>query len=86
MRAATCCRGPGAPGSNTLDVGFCIKALEEALSHGCPEVFNTDQGVQYTFLNVGKRFVKPNWYSNYFRQVIDVVNIGNHNPKTSAIV
>jgi putative transposase len=34
--------------SNTLDVGFCIEALEEALSHGCPEVFNTDQGVQYT--------------------------------------
>jgi putative transposase len=34
--------------SNTLDVGFCIEALEEALSHGCPEVFNTDQGVQFT--------------------------------------
>jgi putative transposase len=34
--------------SNTLDVEFCIEALEEALSHGCPEVFNTDQGVQFT--------------------------------------
>jgi putative transposase len=34
--------------SNTLDVGFCLEALEEALSRGCPEVFNTDQGVQYT--------------------------------------
>ena len=34
--------------SNTLDVGFCIEALEEALSQGCPEVFNTDQGVQFT--------------------------------------
>jgi putative transposase len=34
--------------SNTLDVGFCIEALEEALSKGCPEVFNTDQGVQFT--------------------------------------
>ena len=34
--------------SNTLDVAFCLEALEEALSQGCPEVFNTDQGVQYT--------------------------------------
>jgi putative transposase len=34
--------------SNTLDVGFCVEALEEALGRGCPEVFNTDQGVQFT--------------------------------------
>ncbi len=34
--------------SNTLDVEFCLAALEEALSQGCPEVFNTDQGVQFT--------------------------------------
>ena len=34
--------------SNMLDVGFCLEALEEALSRGCPEVFNTDQGVQFT--------------------------------------
>jgi putative transposase len=34
--------------SNTLDVGFCLEALEEALRQGCPEVFNTDQGVQFT--------------------------------------
>ena len=34
--------------SNTLEVEFCLEALEEALSQGCPEVFNTDQGVQYT--------------------------------------
>ena len=34
--------------SNTLDVGFCLEALEEALGRGRPEVFNTDQGVQYT--------------------------------------
>jgi putative transposase len=34
--------------SNTLDVGFCLEALEGALSQGCPEVFNTDQGVQFT--------------------------------------
>jgi putative transposase len=34
--------------SNTLDVEFCLEALDEALSQGCPEVFNTDQGVQFT--------------------------------------
>jgi len=34
--------------SNTLDAGFCVEALEEALSKGRPEVFNTDQGSQFT--------------------------------------
>jgi putative transposase len=34
--------------SNTLDGSFCLDMLEEALGRGCPEVFNTDQGVQFT--------------------------------------
>jgi putative transposase len=34
--------------SNTLDGNFCLEALEEALACGRPEIFNTDQGVQYT--------------------------------------
>ena len=34
--------------SNTLDGSFCLDMLEEALSRGQPEVFNTDQGVQFT--------------------------------------
>ena len=34
--------------SNTMDVDFCIAALEEALSKGRPEIFNTDQGSQFT--------------------------------------
>ena len=34
--------------SNTLDGLFCLEALEEALGSGTPEIFNTDQGVQYT--------------------------------------
>ena len=34
--------------SNTLDTGFCLEALERALGYGCPEIFNTDQGVQFT--------------------------------------
>jgi putative transposase len=34
--------------SNTLDGSFCLEMLEEALGHGKPEVFNTDQGAQFT--------------------------------------
>lgn len=35
--------------SNTLDAGFCVDCLEEALrTHGRPEIFNTDQGSQFT--------------------------------------
>ena len=34
--------------SNTMDAGFCAEALEEALGKGQPEVFNTDQGGQFT--------------------------------------
>jgi putative transposase len=34
--------------SNTLDGAFCLDMLEEALGKGRPEVFNTDQGVQFT--------------------------------------
>lgn len=35
--------------SVTMDDSFCVSALERALRrHGCPEIFNTDQGSQYT--------------------------------------
>ena len=35
--------------SNTLDAGFCVEALAEALDcYGRPEIFNTDQGSQFT--------------------------------------
>jgi putative transposase len=34
--------------SNTLDGAFCLEMLEEALRGGRPEVFNTDQGAQFT--------------------------------------
>ena len=37
--------------SNTMDSALCILALEEALqSYGMPDIFNTDQGSQYTSL------------------------------------
>ena len=42
--------------SNTLDASFCTEALEEAIrNYGLPEIFNTDQGSQFTsetFLNI----------------------------------
>ncbi len=35
--------------SNTLDSGFCVDCLEQALqTYGSPEIFNTDQGCQFT--------------------------------------
>ncbi len=35
--------------SNTMDVAFCVEALQEALARfGRPEIFNTDQGSQFT--------------------------------------
>jgi putative transposase len=34
--------------SNSLDTNFCLTALEKALSEGIPEIFNTDQGAQFT--------------------------------------
>ena len=37
--------------SNSMDASFCVDCLEEALiDHGKPEIFNTDQGVQFTSL------------------------------------
>ncbi len=34
--------------SNTLDIGFCLEALDEALTTKQPEIFNSDQGSQFT--------------------------------------
>jgi len=37
--------------SNTMDTGLCVRVLRRALaSHGTPEIFNTDQGSQFTSL------------------------------------
>ena len=40
--------------SNTMDSDFCVEALEEALEKRKPEIFNTDQGVQFT----GEAFIE----------------------------
>ena len=34
--------------SNTQDTAFCLEALEQAFTQGCPEIFNSDQGCQFT--------------------------------------
>jgi putative transposase len=63
--------------SNTLDASFCVAALEEAIeAHGTPEIFNTDQGSQFTsenFTGVLKRHDirismdgKGRWVDNVF--------------------
>jgi putative transposase len=41
--------------SVTLDSAFCLAALEWALQKGSPEIFNTDQGAQFTSLDFTKR-------------------------------
>ena len=41
--------------SNTMEVGFCLGALEDALRTGTPEIFNTDQGSQFTSLAFTQR-------------------------------
>jgi putative transposase len=39
--------------SNTMDAGFCVEALDEALArYGKPEIFTTDQGSQFTSFDV----------------------------------
>ena len=37
--------------SITMDISFCLEALDEALSHAQPEIFNSDQGAQFTSLD-----------------------------------
>ena len=34
--------------SNSLDTDFCLDALDQAFAHGAPDIFNSDQGIQFT--------------------------------------
>jgi len=63
--------------STTLDADFCVEALEEAIAlYGAPEIFNTDQGCQFTskeFTDVLKKHGikismdgKGRWMDNVF--------------------
>jgi putative transposase len=46
--------------SNSLESSFCMEALDEALSRGQPEIFNTDQGVQFTSRRFQDRLRRDN--------------------------
>ena len=63
--------------SNTLEAAFCVEALEEALANfGPPEIFNTDQGSQFTSLEFTEKLKgagirismdgKGRWMDNIF--------------------
>lgn len=43
--------------SNTLDSYFCLSALDEALMQGDPDIFNTDQGAQFTSVDFTGRLL-----------------------------
>jgi len=49
--------------SNTLDGHFCIQALQQALQHRQPEIFNTDQGAQFTVLALPVCWKRPTFVS-----------------------
>lgn len=42
--------------SNSMDASFCVEVLNQALTKGKPEIFNTDQGSQYTSDEFQKQF------------------------------
>ncbi len=63
--------------SNTMDTGFCLEALEEALQHyGPPDIFNSDQGSQFTSTDFTQKLLehgirismdgKGRWIDNVF--------------------
>lgn len=46
--------------SNTLDTMFCIECLKEALSYGRPEIFNSDQGSQFSAKDFTRILIENN--------------------------
>ncbi|EGR1094091.1 IS3 family transposase [Vibrio cholerae] len=47
--------------SNTMDTSFCIEALEEALkNYGPPDIFNSDQGSQFTSTEFTQKLIEHN--------------------------
>lgn len=47
--------------SNSLETSFCLEAFEEAIEcHGCPNIFNTNQGAQFTFKEFGNAVLGKN--------------------------
>ena len=46
--------------STTLDTSFCLEALDRALQAARPQIFNTDQGVQFTSKDWTSRLLQAN--------------------------
>lgn len=46
--------------SNTLDTSFCVECLEDALQYGRPDIFNNDQGVQFTSIEFTQKLLDKN--------------------------
>ena len=46
--------------SNNLERWFCLEALEQALQRGSPQIFNTDQGAQFTSDDFTGRLLESN--------------------------
>jgi len=46
--------------SNSMDTRFCLDALDEALSHATPMIFNSDQGAQFTSTEFTERLLANN--------------------------
>ena len=47
--------------SNTLENDFCVEALEESIAlYGTPEIFNSDQGSQFTSENFTSKLIAKN--------------------------
>lgn len=44
--------------SNSLETTFCTEALEDALGQGPPDIFNTDQGCQFTSVDFTARLIE----------------------------
>ena len=55
--------------SITMEAAFCVETLEDALArHGKPDIFNTDQGSQFTGYGLHKRTRRPRYRHQHGRQ------------------
>lgn len=70
--------------SNSLDGAFCVATLERALSRNCPEIFNSDQGCQFTSADFIARLqaaqvrISIGWSGPIFGQHLGRAALANH--------
>jgi len=60
--------------SITMDVGFCLEALEQALEVARPEIFNSDQGAQFTSLDFTGRLAAAGIQPTFRTEALSLVN------------